>query len=213
MEKARKAQKTLTKPFKSPTRGKPSTPSGGSNKRSLLDDSDYSPQPPRSPTVPKLGGGRRRTLGATPTRRNKRARLSMGDGGTSTLSVRDKATRALLREKTALQSRLSDVKEEIALLERAVTLEAKKEGPVVQGLIGKWQVACSSACDDLFALLKPTMEAQRQADQSGFGSHGFDDGDDNSKAKQNEEEEVEVEDEDIDIAYMLKRFGIDPDLF
>ncbi|KAJ1959800.1 hypothetical protein GGI12_004150 [Dipsacomyces acuminosporus] len=178
---------------------------------------------------------------ATPTPASKRKRLrtpcssiagSLGKplGSVPRLALRDEATQALFQEKSSLQRELNDLKEEVALLERAKALEEKDDAKVVDSLISKWQIACSAACDELFELLKPMMEAQRQASLQGFGS-GFDQGESEDtncfgfgrqklqqqqqqQQQQDENAEQEADQyEEIDIPYMLKRFGIDPELF
>ncbi|KAJ1732798.1 hypothetical protein LPJ61_001888 [Coemansia biformis] len=141
-------------------------------------------------------------------------------------AIRDPETLGLMQEKAGLQRQLARVKEEVALLERCLALSEKGDKQVVDGLVAKWQVACSRACEDLFELLKPVMEAQRASAALGFGPAGFDDEKSNSgRAAEPKDEgdgagdggdgrsEEGGESEDIDIPYMLKRFGIDPELF
>ncbi|KAJ1641741.1 hypothetical protein LPJ64_006327, partial [Coemansia asiatica] len=144
-------------------------------------------------------------------------------------------------EKAELQRQLIAVKEEKALLERASTLKDKDEAAEVDRLIAKWQIACSSASEDLFDQLKPMMEAQRQAAEIGFGNTGFDyqnandsnvcradndsrltdnasdiidaGSDDDGSGNKSVAAAMDPSSEDIDIPYMLKCLGIDPDLF
>ncbi|KAJ2886304.1 hypothetical protein GGI21_005217 [Coemansia aciculifera] len=226
MQRSKQSQKVLAKPFKSPSRIQPkktcakdagtSTPTPIACKRPL----PSTVPPPRkldfdtpsssiTTSIAKRPLRMPQTSIASSRKRHQPRRLS---GALPPRFVcRDEATLALVQEKNALQRKVADAKEEVALLERAVTLGEKKEAEVVGALISKWQVACSAASDDLFELLKPMMEAQRLADQMGFGGNPF--ADDKPQQIKDKAKDEEQPDEDIDIPYMLKRFGIDPELF
>ncbi|KAJ2003584.1 hypothetical protein H4R26_002995 [Coemansia thaxteri] len=215
MQGSKHSQSMLTKPFKSPARKHPtrvadtsSTPTGASQKKRPAPPPDTEPLPLRKLTV------------GTPTPSNKRQRLPQTTGISAKrqprklsvrglpprFSLRDEEALALVQEKNGVLRELAKAKEEVALLERALTLSEKKEASVVNGLIAKWQIACSAASNNLFDLLKPMMEAQRQASQL-----GFDYGDPGGRGS--ESEAAAAADEDIDIPYMLRRLGIDPELF
>ncbi|KAJ2072879.1 hypothetical protein GGH13_002387 [Coemansia sp. S155-1] len=219
MQRSKMAQKALAKPFKSPSRTHPttkpdttatteaSTPTPATRKRTM--PSSMPPAARKLDLSTPLSSNKRPRIPqttATSSKKHQPRRLSTR-GLPPRFAYRDEGTLALLQEKSSLQRQLVKVKEEVALLERALTLDEKKEADVVNGLIDKWQTACSSAADDLFELLKPMMEAQRQADQMGFGGNPF--VNDNIQPKLDTDEEAE----DIDLPYMLKRFGIDPELF
>ncbi|KAJ1949420.1 hypothetical protein FBU59_001151 [Linderina macrospora] len=194
------ARTSLAKPFKSP-RKLPVTPakepatecqtppvSSAKKKRRL--------SPPLTST-PK-----------TPTRTPRRALRTPQTGNTSLRSVlskspmaprftiHDKETQRLLQEKARLQKELLETREQVAMLERAHLLVTKGDAETVDGLVRKWQAACAAASEDLFEVLRPMMEAQRQTD-----------------ALSAEAATAPNSEEDIDVAYMLRRLGIDPDLF
>ncbi|KAJ1664752.1 hypothetical protein IW140_002973 [Coemansia sp. RSA 1813] len=151
--------------------------------------------------------------------------VSAARGGSGGSGSGSKETQKLVQEKTQLMRQVARIKEEIALIERARVLETKNEAKVVGALIAKWQVACSTASDDLFELLKPAMEAQRQAAvaERMFGSAWGNTDDDRaalpreqaSGSDQSEEDDGPADDPDadIDVPYMLKQFGIDAELF
>ncbi|KAJ2750184.1 hypothetical protein GGI19_005252 [Coemansia pectinata] len=221
MQRAKMSQKVLAKPFKSPSRTHPTVkPDTTAN----TEASTPTPTTRKRPMPGSLPPAARKLDLSTPLPSNKRPRIPQTTAISSKrhqprrlstrglpprFAYRDEDTLALLQEKNSLQRQVAEAKEEVALLERALTLDEKKEADVVNGLIDKWQTACSSASDELFDLLKPMMEAQRQADQMGFGGNPFAD----DSAQQPKRDTDEAEDEDIDIPYMLKRFGIDPELF
>ncbi|KAJ2745180.1 hypothetical protein GGI20_002362 [Coemansia sp. BCRC 34301] len=222
MQQSKQSQRVLAKPFKSPSRVQPrvdaegdsvaATPTPATRKRTLPSSVpplprklDFGTPPAKRPRMPQ-------TSAASNKRRQPR-RLS---GAPPRFVCRDEATLALMQKRSALQRQIAEAKEEVALLERAVTLSEKREAVVVGALIGKWQVACSSASDDLYELLKPMMEAQRLADQMGFGGNPFANDDAQSQPKKDNEDgddDDKTGDDDIDIPYMLRRLGIDPELF
>ncbi|KAJ2485581.1 hypothetical protein IWW37_005902 [Coemansia sp. RSA 2050] len=212
------SQKVLAKPFKSPSRMPPAAKSDAVASTEASTPTQTTRKRPALSSVPPAA--RKLDLG-TPPSSNKRPRISQTTAASSKkirrLSARglpprfvyrDEGTLALVQEKNSLQRQVAETKEEAALLKRALTLGAKKEAEVVDGLISKWQAACSLASEELFALLKPMMEAQRLSGQMGFGGNPF-----ASDSTQQPKSNTDEEDEDIDIAYMLKRFGIDPELF
>ncbi|KAJ2557475.1 hypothetical protein EV175_001323 [Coemansia sp. RSA 1933] len=181
----------VLKPFKSPTR-----PRGG----------EAVATPPRTPT------GRRRVATTeeptTPLRslltpNAKRQRIQ-------TPGSANAGAQRLVQERAQVLREVARVREEIALLERARALQTKGDPAVVGALISKWQVACAAASDDLFALLQPAMEAQRQAAMADrlFGSAWASTEDDRRAAPNGE-----PDDTPIDVGFMLTQFGIDVDLF
>ncbi|KAJ2599558.1 hypothetical protein H4R99_003662 [Coemansia sp. RSA 1722] len=263
----RKSLNSLLQPFKSPKRSETgslsptctqekstvTTPTTTPKRRKLA-KTPVSPSPSPSPSQPpspstRLGNRSTKSPIATitPYKRPHMAPLSASAGRSrrrSRLSglvcPTDEATRLLIQEKAELQRQLVAIKEERALFERASTLKDKDEAAVVDKLIAKWQIACSSACEDLFDLLKPMMEAQRQATELGFGGSGFDsygasgtdiyskvgnadavtgansadvDSGDDGSGNRSADDANEPVSEDIDVPYMLRRLGIDPDLF
>ncbi|KAJ2575843.1 hypothetical protein GGH95_003714 [Coemansia sp. RSA 1836] len=224
MQRAKQSQRVLAKPFKSPSRVQPkvdaegtevSTPTPSTRKRTL--PSSVPPLPRKldfSTPLPSTAAKRRRIpqTSASSTKRHQPRGLS---GAPPRFVCRDEATLAQIQEKSALQRQIAEAKEEVALLERALTLDEKGEADVVGALISKWQSACSSASEDLLELLKPMMEAQRLAGQMGLGGNPFANDSDNAQRQQKGDKESEEaqSDDDIDIPYMLKRFGIDPELF
>ncbi|KAJ2824740.1 hypothetical protein IWW50_003187 [Coemansia erecta] len=250
MRRAKQAQNTLRKPFKSPARV--------ATKTDTPDVNSTPTQPSRKRPVPRSAPPLSTLLKPSPTHKRdsnnsqtstldsehpptitparKRARKTP-----NTLSARrlssyhtphDPEINALVQEKHVVQRQLAEVREETALLERALTLREKDDANVVDALIAKWQIACSAACDDLFALLKPAMEAQRDSAALGLAL-GFGDDKDgtrggtlNGRNRQQTTDDDDSEDsgdsgssdseqihEDIDIPYMLKQFNIDPELF
>ncbi|PIA18605.1 hypothetical protein COEREDRAFT_6314 [Coemansia reversa NRRL 1564] len=240
MRRTRKSQNALLKPFKSPSR----LTAGISSS-----EQDVNITTPTRPTLkrnlpssaPPLKSLLRHTPQGSPTPKRLRttpmalsARRSSGKV-TRRLAPRDPEVQRLMQEKTGLQKQMAQTKEEIALLERALTLNAKGDKRAVDDLVSKWQIACSAACDELFVLLKPVMEAQREAAALGFGpstednNQGYCDADIQRKEQRQQSSEEEEssnndegsqtvcrnndEEEEIDSVYMLKRFGIDPELF
>ncbi|KAJ2340160.1 hypothetical protein GGH91_004255, partial [Coemansia sp. RSA 2671] len=216
--RAKMSQKVLAKPFKSPSRAPPtpkpdaeadaeaSTPT--QTKRKRLAPSSLPPAARRLDLATPLSSNKRLRIPQTTAVSSKKTRRLSARGLPPRFVCRDEGTLALLQEKNGLQRQVAEAKEEVALLERALTLGEKKEAEVVDGLIGKWQAACSSASEELFELLKPMMQAQRLSDQMGFGGNPF-----ASDSTQQPKRNPDDEEEDIDIAYMLKRFGIDPEIF
>ncbi|KAJ2835033.1 hypothetical protein GGI24_000103 [Coemansia furcata] len=200
MQRSKLSQKVLAKPFKSPSRVPP-TPKPASAEAST---------PAKRPAPESLPPAARKLDLSTPSKRpriaqtsaTKPRRLSARGQQAPRFVCRDEGTLALLRDKARLQRQVAEAKEEVALLERAATLREKNEAEVVDALIGKWQAACAAASDDLFALLKPMMEAQRVSDQLGCNPFV-----DDSAHRPN------TDDDDIDVGYMLRRFGIDAGLF
>ncbi|KAJ2724721.1 hypothetical protein GGI07_001774 [Coemansia sp. Benny D115] len=181
---------SLCKPFKSPQRtprppNEPTTQETTSTLPVSRKRRASSPTKPET-TTPKPQTPLKHLY--TPSRRKSR-RISNGAGLLSPQA--DEETRLLVQEKSKLQKQLVEIKEERALLDRAATLIEKNEAEAVNGLVSKWQVACAAACDDLFDILKPVMEAQRQQASA----------------------ETEDVSGDIDVAYMLRAFGIDTELF
>ncbi|KAJ2083057.1 hypothetical protein H4R24_001096 [Coemansia sp. RSA 988] len=242
MNRSKKAQNALLKPFKSPARATAGTSSSEQ-------DANVATTPTR-PTLkrtipssaPPLNSLLRNMSQNTPTPKRLRttpmtlsARRSSGRV-TRRVVPRDPEIQRLIQEKTGLQKQMAQTKEEIVLLERALTLDAKGDKKAVDALVSKWQIACSAACDELFVFLKPVMEAQREAAALGFGistednRQGYCNIGTNSQSKErhqrssddddgrNSDENSQTvygnnEEEDIDAVYMLKRFGIDPELF
>ncbi|KAI9504485.1 hypothetical protein GGI25_005455 [Coemansia spiralis] len=229
-QEIKRRRSLLMKPFKSPKKQEqPTSPSA-----SLA--SPAPPAPPASPAPPAPPAGHKRPAPETTTplrsllqskkRRSATPHSSLGKRPPSLVSLRDEQTQRLAQEKTSLQRQLAQTKEEIALIERASALVAKNEAVVVDALVAKWQIACASACEDLFELLKPVMEAQRQAAEMGGGwgsGHVPDEkkssagGDDASDASDDDGSSVHsadgVLDGDINTPYMLRQFGIAPGLF
>ncbi|KAJ2842778.1 hypothetical protein IWW36_005781, partial [Coemansia brasiliensis] len=111
---------------------------------------------------------------------------------------------------------LTQIKEETVLLERAHKLKEKDDAQVVSKLMAKWQIACAAAADDLFVLLKPVMEAHREAQQMGIAGSRFQQ-ESNGQPKAAAECDLQTAEDDgcqeIDIGYMLKQFNIDTELF
>ncbi|KAJ1885592.1 hypothetical protein LPJ66_010042 [Kickxella alabastrina] len=231
---------SLRQPFKSPQRsstpfltnkttGKADmvTPNSKTDGTKPTINGTLTPASRKRPTLLETSPSLSSLLSSTHTTPKKRPRLtplkiSKSTGKiTNLLSPIDKVSRALVQEKSSLQRQLTNIKEERALLERAITLKEKNEAVVVNDLISKWQSACLDACKDLFKLLKPLMEAQRQADAMGFSQSGlnggsvFDQGKSMQQTHDNSGNDADAhqDDEDIDVTYMLKRLGIDPDLF
>ncbi|KAJ1723135.1 hypothetical protein LPJ53_002499 [Coemansia erecta] len=202
----------LRKPFKSPKKDAAdpagvSTPPRKAHTKSVL-STPKTPKALSSSLPPK-----KRLRTATPIR------TATSPRSRPLLFSTDTETRALIQERASLQRQIKDAKAENSLLERAATLKEKDEIAAVDKLIAKWQIACASACDDLFELLKPVMDAQRQSAELGFGGSGFDDRPLNPPAKTGSGEDGSGSDDtddmsgDIDIQYMLKHLGIDPELF
>ncbi|KAJ1954671.1 hypothetical protein EC988_002305 [Linderina pennispora] len=187
LHSTKSARNSLAKPFKSP-RKLPPTPAkepAGECQTPPPKKRRLSPPPTSTPK--------------TPTRTPRRALRTPQTGSASLRSVlsrspmaprfaiNDKETLELLQEKARLQKELLEMREQVAMLERAHLLTEKGNAETVDGLVEKWQAACAAASEDLFAVLKPMMEEQRQT--------------------------AGAENTDIDIAYMLRRLGIDPGLF
>ncbi|KAJ2320578.1 hypothetical protein H4R23_001184 [Coemansia sp. Cherry 401B] len=221
MRRARNSQNTLMKPFKSPARASAST----------TDPVSTPTRPVRKRPAPGSAPPLSTHLTVTPKRprtQSIRRLSSCKSVPRSPATARDPEIHALMQEKADVQRQLSAAKEERVVVERALALQTKDDAHTVDALIAKWQIACSAACEELFALLKPAMEAQREAAALGLRL-GFDE-EQNSKAKppgseyQSRHSAVGNEasgasgdndnsHEEIDIPYMLKQFNIDPDLF
>ncbi|KAJ2803999.1 hypothetical protein H4R20_002673 [Coemansia guatemalensis] len=244
MRRSRKSQNALLKPFKSPSRVPAATATSPSEQDTNVATTPTRPALKRAvpSSAPPLNSLLRNTPQSTPVSKRLRttpmslsARRSSGRV-TRRLAPRDPEIQRLMQEKTGLQKQMAQIKEEIVLLERALTLDAKGDKRAVDELVSKWQIACSAACDELFVFLKPVMEAQREAAALGFGpstgdnSQGYCDadsqrkerhqqsGDDDDSSNNDESSQTvcgnnEEEEEEIDAVYMLKRFGIDPELF
>ncbi|KAJ1803091.1 hypothetical protein LPJ56_007043 [Coemansia sp. RSA 2599] len=261
----RKSLNALRQPFKSPRRSDagPATPTSTQEESSICTPTAISKKrkPAIAPSTPSPSRSTRvstnpvktplkapvRTEANSPTSKRLRTTPLSANAGRGRRRSRlsglaaptDEATRLLIQEKAELQRQLVAIKEEKTLLERAALLGGKDEAAAVDRLIVKWQIACSSASEDLFDLLKPVMEAQRQATDAGFGSAGFDDrgangndirgaasenqlasasstdvaSDDDGPGSKQTEATDDPGSEDLDIPYMLKRLGIDPELF
>ncbi|KAJ1844020.1 hypothetical protein LPJ73_005299 [Coemansia sp. RSA 2703] len=202
----------LRKPFKSPKKDASASIDVGTPPRKAHTKSVLTTL--KTPnTVPSSLPSKKRLRTATPTR------ITTSPKSRPLLFSTDAETKALINERTLLQRQIKDAKAANSLIERAATLKEKDEIKAVDKLIAKWQIACASACDDLFELLKPVMEAQRQSAKLGFGSSGFDDrplyssantGSNRDGSGSNESDDMSG---DIDVPYMLKHLGIDPELF
>ncbi|KAJ2775788.1 hypothetical protein IWQ57_000198 [Coemansia nantahalensis] len=237
MRRSRDAHTALCKPFKSPARATtaaaaaataageaepaaaPVTPTRPSAKRAVVPGS--APPPLRRVVAGRTPQAKRTRVEPQSAPATKRPKLAAGDP----------EIQRLVREQTALQRQAAQIRQEAALVERCLALQKKSDKQVVDALVAKWQIACARACDDLFELLKPAMEAQREAARLGFAPQGWSDDAPaadrpatpqrgGSADEQPESPAAHVhdsgggeEEEEIDIAYMLKRFGIDPDLF
>ncbi|KAJ1742849.1 hypothetical protein LPJ68_001551 [Coemansia sp. RSA 1086] len=218
MRRAAKAQSTLRKPFKSPARKAANVEAAGvetagaetggveaAGTNTLCTPSLERKRPVPSSAPPfrlstPLSKRPRLATPASCRKPSKDHRLAIS---------RDSAVNALLQEKQALQQQLAQLKEETVLLERACNLKEKDDAQVVSKLMAKWQIACAAAADDLFVLLKPMMEAHRDAQQMGMaGSQSEQD-----RAAEQDLQAAEGESQDISLAYMLKQFNIDTDLF
>ncbi|KAJ1798307.1 hypothetical protein LPJ59_002584 [Coemansia sp. RSA 2399] len=206
----------VLKPFKSPTRQQTAPPSPQREPRTpTIRKRPAAEEKPTTPLRSLLAQNskRRRSqppdVTRTPLSKTRPLVLSMSASGSN------KEMQRLVQEKTQLMRQVARVKEELALLERAHVLESKNEAAVVGALIAKWQVACSAASDDLFELLKPAMEAQRQAaaTERMFGSAWGATDDRHNGAVQSGEGDQNEDDADIDVAYMLRQLGIDAELF
>ncbi|KAJ2449138.1 hypothetical protein EV183_005057 [Coemansia sp. RSA 2336] len=204
MRRAAKAQNTLKKPFKSPARKAAHTETGSGDKADTL----CTPSLQRKRPVPSSAPPFR--LSTPLSKRPRVTPRSSRKPNDHRLAVsRDSTVHALLQEKQSLQQQLTQLKEETVLLERAQKLKEKDDAQVVGKLMAKWQIACAAAADDLFVLLKPMMEAHRDAQQLGMAG---------SQSEQNRSagqdgQAAEDESQDISLAYMLKLFDIDTDLF
>ncbi|KAJ2442576.1 hypothetical protein IWW46_002968 [Coemansia sp. RSA 2440] len=187
MRRAKQSQATLRKPFKSPARVTTavSTPS----------------QPHRS--VPKTAPPTLR-LTQTSTPPSKRMRTTPRSIQHTPIKLTtDPDLHDLVLQKSKLTKQLTEARGQTTLLERAIALQSTNNAQVVDALVDKWQTACAAACEDLFVLLKPVMQSQRDMDQ----------GLENERASSSDEDDESDKSDDIDIPFMLKQFNIDPSLF
>ncbi|KAJ2717116.1 hypothetical protein H4R19_000201 [Coemansia spiralis] len=231
MRRSRNASDALSKPFKSPARAT-AAPVAATDGAATVAEPVTPTRPARTmrPLTPGSAPPLSRLLARQTPQRKPLLRVPPQSAPAAKRhkpSPCDPAMLSLAREKGALQRQLAQIRQEVALVERCLALQKKSDKQVVDTLVAKWQTACSRASDDLFELLKPAMEAQRQSAALGFGPQPFDSpdnsrpaaphcgGDSGDEQQQKEEEAAhgDRDDEDIDIPYMLKRFGIDPDLF
>ncbi|KAJ1856216.1 hypothetical protein GGH12_002695 [Coemansia sp. RSA 1822] len=184
MRRAKQSQATLRKPFKSPMRVTPqlSTPSR-----------------PHTDSLPKTAPVIRLNQTCTPP--SKRLRTTPRSK-IRTPRLTDPDLHSLVLQKSKLLKQLTEAQEQTTQLERAIALQTSNNAQVVDALIEKWQTACVAACEDLFVLLKPVMQSQRDMDQGLESTH--------SSSVDESDGESEC---DIDIPFMLRQFNIDPALF
>ncbi|KAJ2276685.1 hypothetical protein J3F81_001276 [Coemansia sp. RSA 371] len=181
------SQATLRKPFKSPAR---------------VTTAVSTPSRPHRP-VPKTAPPALR-LTQTSTPPSKRMRTTPRSIQHTPIKLTtDPDLHDLVLQKSKLTKQLTEAREQTTLLERAIALQSTNNAQVVDALVDKWQTACAAACEDLFVLLKPVMQSQRDMDQ----------GLENERASSSDEDDESNESDDIDIPFMLKQFNIDPSLF
>ncbi|KAJ2780256.1 hypothetical protein H4R18_003568 [Coemansia javaensis] len=208
MRRSRNAHETLMKPFKSPARAAATATTAAAataTTAAAATATTAAAAEPQSPTRTPTRTVRRRSLASPLAAAAAAACGSPPPAKRARLAARDPEIQALVHEKAALQRQVARVREEAALAERCLALRRKGDRQEVDALVARWQAACAQARDDLFDLLRPAMLAQREAAALGFGGGGGGGSSDQPGA-----EDAEA---DIDAQYMLRRLGIDPDLF
>ncbi|KAJ2480261.1 hypothetical protein IWW56_002565 [Coemansia sp. RSA 2131] len=195
MRRAKQSQATLRKPFKSPMRVAPqlSTPQLSTPQLST-------PSRPHTDSLPKTAPVIRLNQTCTPP--SKRLRTTPRSK-IRTPKLTDPDLHSLVLQKSKLLKQLTEAREQTTQLERAIALQTSNNARVVDALIEKWQTACVAACEDLFVLLKPVMQSQRDMDQ----------GLESTQSSSVDEESDGKSECDIDIPFMLRQFNIDPALF
>ncbi|KAJ2501713.1 hypothetical protein GGH96_001677 [Coemansia sp. RSA 1972] len=185
MRRAKQSQATLRKPFKSPSR--------------VTTAEVSTPSRPHIDKLPKTAPPAIRLQNQTCTPPAKRMRTTPRSIRTPLKLTTDPDLHDLVLQKSKLTKCLTEAREQTTLLERAIALQSTNNAHVVDALIEKWQTACVAACEDLFVLLKPVMQSQRDMAQQGLESASSEGSDEES--------------DECDIPFMLKQFNIDPALF